>query len=107
MSWSEIRETVGWVKNVPQTTSFKLRHIIQYAPQSFILAKALEDLYPRTIRRSVISIIFYTSIGAITELIQYFTPTRIDSLYDVGWNFIGATLGVALYAFTVSKGTNE
>ena len=107
ITWGEIRSSIGWVKNVPQTTSFKLRHIIQYAPQSFILAKALEDFYPGLIKRSFLSVITFTVIGAATELIQYFTPSRIGSLYDVGWNLIGATLGAGFYAFVVSKDANQ
>ena len=96
-SWVEVRETIGWVKNIPQSTGFKLRHVFQYSPQSFLCAFCLEQFNLNLKRRVLLSILTITMIGILTEIIQMFIPSRIPALLDVMWNFIAAIIGATFY----------
>jgi len=96
-TWQEVRESIGWVKNIPQKTDFKLRHIIQYSPQAFLLALGLERFKFSLPKRTLLAILGITLIGISTEIIQSFIPTRIPALMDVFWNCFAATIGAFVY----------
>ena len=97
-SWDDIRGTIGWVKHVPQKTSFKLRHIVQYSPQAYLLMMCLKKSCNFNLKtRSILTIILISCIGGVTEVIQLYRPQRIFSLMDMFWNFIAACLGVIAY----------
>ena len=87
MSWQDIRDSIGWVKNIPQKTEFKIRHIVQFSPQAFFFSFTFERTFNLSAKKSaIIAIIILALTGIISETIQYFTPSRIASLMDVFWN---------------------
>jgi hypothetical protein len=97
-SWDDIRNSVGWVKIIPQKTEFKLRHIVQYTPQTIWLCLCMKNTFKISNRYiSLIAIVFISSIGALTEVIQLYRPQRIFSYLDMFWNFFAACLGVLIY----------
>ena len=96
-TWQEVRDIIGWVKNIPQKTDFKLRHFIQYSPQAVLLGFCLEQFKFNLNKRALLSIIIITSIGCLTEFIQIFIPSRIPALMDVFWNFSAAVFGSFIY----------
>ena len=96
-TWQEVRDSIGWVKNIPQKTDFKLRHIVQYSPQAFLLGLCLERFKFSLGKRAILAIIGVTLIGISTEVIQAFTPSRIPALMDIFWNFTAATIGAFTY----------
>lgn len=98
MTWNEIRSSVGWVKHIPQKTNFKLRHIVQYGPQTILLASALGRTFGFSVlKRTTIAIITITLIGVLSEIIQIFIPQRIFSFMDMFWDFVGASVGALIY----------
>lgn len=99
-TWHDVRESIGWVKNIPQKTDFKLRHIVQYSPQSFLLLWLIRPKVTSIYRAALYSTLFITGIGILTEVIQAFIPTRIPAMMDVFWNFIAAVIGVILFMVT-------
>lgn len=96
-TWQDVRSMIGWVKHIPQQTEFKLRHIVQYTPQAILLGFCLEQFSMSLMKRSIIVVLGITAIGILTEVIQYFIPTRIPAIMDVFWNFSAALLGGVLY----------
>ncbi len=100
LSWEEIREGLSWVRNIPQSTNFKLRHILQYGPLAALTAHACR----RTTRLSlnqclIVGLIVSSLSGAFEELHQSFIPGRIAAVKDIGFNVVGAAVGVVLYYF--------
>jgi len=98
LSWEEVRTSMGWVKEIPQTTNFKFRHIVQYLPQALLWINALRH-NTRLEARSValVALIAVTITGGLAEVHQAFVPSRIAAATDVLWNFIGGLMGVGLY----------
>ena len=98
MTWEDVRSTIGWVKNIPQKTNFKLRHIVQYGPQTFYLAWLCVRTFSLSHKVALfIGIAYVVIMGALGEVIQSFTPSRIPSFYDVMWNLVGGLVGAAIY----------
>ncbi len=111
MSWQEIRDSIGWVKNIPQKTDFKLRHFVQFSPQAFFLSFTLETTFNLSSKKSaLIATLVLTFTGITSETIQYFAPTRIASLTDVSWNFLASVLGACIYIIfrkTINKSPSD
>jgi VanZ family protein len=101
--WQEIRDTIGWVKNIPQSTNFKLRHIVQYTPQVLVLAYFSQSLFKNRLRVVCYNVLIVTVLGILTEVVQYFTPSRIPSLLDIFWNTFAAVLGGVIFFYSKKK----
>lgn len=95
LSWEEIRIHLGWVKNIPQQTNFKLRHIIQFAPQVWIWTYCIRKSFAVRLQHAVIfAWLAVTLNGAAEEIHQAFVPSRICALRDVLWDSLGALVGL-------------
>ena len=99
LTWSEVRRDVGWVKNIPQKESLKIRHIVQYSPLSFSISYGLSRTFLSLSGNRIffLSIIIGTLDGAFEEIHQSFVPSRIPSLIDVLWDFLGVFVGASLF----------
>ena len=99
LTWSGVRQKVGWVKNIPQKESFKVRHIVQYGPLSFSISYGLSRAFLSMSRGKVflLSVFLGTLDGAFEEIHQKFVPSRIPDLIDVFWDFLGALTGALFF----------
>jgi len=99
LTWSEVRGNVGWVRNVPQRESFKVRHIVQYAPLSFSISYGFSRAFSSMSKSKVfiLSVFLGTLDGAFEEVHQKFVPTRIPALIDIFWDFLGVLTGALLF----------
>ncbi len=99
LTWSEVRQNVGWVRNIPQRESFKVRHIAQYGPLAFSISYGLSRAFVSMSKKKVfvLSVLFGTMDGAFEELHQKFVPTRIPAWIDVFWDFLGALTGALCF----------
>ncbi len=97
LTWGETREVVGWVKHIPQKTDFKFRHIVQFAPLGIFAYIALYKTTELSRRkRYLLSFVYVSMVALLSELIQYFIPTRIAALTDAIWSVTGGVIGLAL-----------
>lgn len=77
----------------------KIVHIIFYAFLAFLAARAVEvSQRGKKIKLSLILIIFVSMYGIFIEWYQSYIPTRTSSVADGIANFVGALLGVIVYA---------
>ena len=90
---------MGWVRNVPQRESLKVRHIVQYAPLSFSISYGFSRFFISMNKKKIfaLSVFLGTLDGAFEEIHQKFVPTRIPALIDVFWDFLGALTGALLF----------
>ncbi len=104
MSWQEIRNTIGWVKYIPQKTDFKLRHIVQFSPQCFYIALLLHKKFNMRWPKYPLSIVCITFVGIISEVTQLFISSRIFAFGDIFWNFVAAIIGaILLYLYLKAR----
>jgi VanZ family protein len=72
-------------------------HVVAYAALAMLLVRGLsgEVRYPWTWRLIVAAVAIATLYGVSDEIHQTYVPLRTGHLIDVGWDLIGATVGVA------------
>lgn len=103
-SWETIRTLTPWVKTIPQVTEFKLRHIIQFAPQGFFLCGFCFFSHKTPLKLSLLkSFIVISFVGCISELLQILTESRIPSPIDCLWNVFGTFLGCLCFYVAFKK----
>ena len=104
LTWTEVRSTLGWVKEIPQNTQFKLRHIVQYTPASMLLSYYCRRFLNLEWQRTFVMVMTYSIvIGTLSEVIQIFVPSRIPSFLDVFWNLVAGVLGFAIVRVIFKK----
>lgn len=97
-TWEEAREHIGWVKNIPQKTNFKTRHLIKYSLLSLLTIFSFTVSFKYSLKKSLLlSFVVSNFLGIFTEVIQYFTPTRIASHMDVFFNLMGTLIGLSFF----------
>ncbi len=99
LSWQDVRNKVGWIKEIPQKQNFKLRHILQYGPPTVTTAVALSKTVPGLphLKVCLVAVAIVTADGAFEEIHQSFVPSRIPAAKDMVWNLIGALVGALAY----------
>jgi VanZ family protein len=75
-----------------------LLHIPLFMLLSILLLQVLQDYKPLSRSRIILALILSCFIGIFNEYIQIFVPGRYPSIIDMGFNTLGAMLGIALYA---------
>ena len=86
-----------WLKKIPQKTTFKTRHVLQYGGMASFIYLFLRSLVPWSLCKiSTLAVSMATLIGALSEWIQSFVPGRIPSLYDAWFDFLGAVIGLGI-----------
>ena len=75
-----------------------LLHIPLFMLLSILLLQVLQNNKPLLRSRILLSLILSCFIGIFNEYIQIFVPGRYPSIIDMGFNTLGAILGIALYA---------
>ncbi len=82
----------------------KTIHFIEYFILGFLLFNVLYEK-AFTKKQFIYYVIFISIIPIIDESIQFFTPYRISSFYDLLADYSGAYLGCLLYS-KINKGLN-
>ena len=75
-----------------------LLHIPLFMLLSILLLQVLQNYKPLSWSRIILALILSCFIGIFNEYIQLFVPGRYPSIIDMGFNTLGAMLGIALYA---------
>lgn len=97
-TWEECRTYVPWLRQIPQNTSFKTRHILQYGGMSIFLFLAIKNSFSLSTRSvSMLALSISTLVGGFSEFTQSFIPGRIPSVADVGFDLLGAFIGLASF----------
>jgi VanZ family protein len=73
-------------------------HFFSYAALAFLLAGAIRGGYFTRINIKIFLFTFLSCavLGVLQECLQYFSPTRHPSLFDVGTNIVGVSFGLAI-----------
>ncbi|MDE2490046.1 MAG: hypothetical protein KGM24_04315 [Elusimicrobia bacterium] len=96
------QDQLRWVGVIPQSGGFKLRHLIQYAPQGALAADCLSGLaWPP---RAAAAILLVTLAAGMSEWRECYVPTRFGSWTDVLWGLAGAAIGVLAYRLRARRG---
>lgn len=76
-------------------------HVLTYALLAVLLLRGLGwgDGRSWTIRLAGVAVVMATLYGATDELHQTFVPQRAGNLVDIGWDLLGALIGVAAARF--------
>ena len=75
-----------------------LLHIPLFMVLSILWIQVLQNYKPLLRSRIILALILSCFIGIFNEYIQIFVPGRYPSIIDMGFNMLGAMLGIALYA---------
>ena len=75
-----------------------LLHIPLFMLLSILWLQVLQNYKPLLRSRIILALILSCFIGVFNEYIQIFIPGRYPSIIDMGFNTLGAMLGIALYA---------
>jgi glycopeptide antibiotics resistance protein len=75
-----------------------LLHIPLFMLLSILWLQVLQNYKPLLRSRIILALILSCFIGIFTEYIQIFVPGRYPSVIDMGFNTLGAMLGIAFYA---------
>ena len=97
-SWDQIRDNFGWVRMVPQSDEFKLRHFVQFTPLTVFALLAIQTAFKFSGHRLYLwGFAAGGFCGFLSEVIQIFIPQRIVSPLDFISNFIAALAGLPIY----------
>jgi VanZ family protein len=74
-------------------------HMLTYGLLAALLLYGLTWTHPGTwsARLAGVAVALATLYGATDELHQTFVPSRTGNLVDIGWDLLGAVLGVTAY----------
>ncbi|MDD5577966.1 MAG: VanZ family protein [Methylobacter sp.] len=84
---------LGWVS--PNTQNFI--HLPVYAGLAGLWVWTLRHWFARFSYRLIWALILTVGYGVLDEWHQTFVPGRFGTLTDVGFDFIGATIGLLVY----------
>ena len=108
LSWQEIRDQFFYVKIIPQSTGFKLRHIVQFAPLSLFSCFA----FIKTTQLKLKKIYLYSFLivfieATLSEILQIFAPNRISAMMDILWSVLGGLIGLFISYFVLKIQRNN
>jgi VanZ family protein len=76
---------------------FNLAHIPLFMILVILWLQIIQ-VYDLPVWKQVLSaLVFVSFVGVLYEFIQIMTPGRYPSLSDLGFNYIGSFIGIALY----------
>ncbi|MCB0362720.1 MAG: VanZ family protein, partial [Bdellovibrionales bacterium] len=97
-SCHSLRSSLPWIKNIRQSSEIKVRHFVQFSPQTYIVARTLlpvTSLGPLSI--TTISFGSVSLFGVLSEFLQSFSPSRIASKMDVFWDLLASLFGLIVF----------